>query len=184
MWDRLLGLFGEALLRKFGAEPPQEWETALGYLNDAQIERGFRRFVFGWKGGPPALPDFMRMCRAIGDDTMDEGPRPFALPAPPTNTYDGWDITGNNRFMNYVKKRLSEHPRAWGVPHSNRQVDATRIAVGYKNAWAQDMREAGVLDPTTGEYTQPPREEQDRTWLECMRRAEADIVGLLQEKAA
>lgn len=184
MWDRLLGLFGEALLRKFGAEPPQEWETALGYLNDAQVERGFRRFVFGWKGGPPSLPDFVRMCRAIGDDSMDEGPRPLVLPTPPANTYDGWDLTGNNRFMNYVKKRLSEHPRAWGRPASAQQADATRIAVAYKNAWAQDMREGGVLDPATGEYSQPPREEQDWTWLECMRRAEVDIVGLLQQKAA
>lgn len=184
MWDRLLGLFGDALLRKFGAEPPQEWETGVGYLTDLQIERGFKRFVFGWKGGPPSLPDFVRMCRSIGDDTVDEGPRPFVLPAPEPDKYDGWDITGNNRFLNYVKTRLANHPRAWGVPGSTKQAEATRIAVAYKNAWAQDMREAGTLDAATGEFAMPPREVQDRTWIDAMGRAEADIMLLQRAKAA
>jgi hypothetical protein len=69
----LLGCFGDALLRKFGAQPPQEWVGAIGALNQRQIERGMRRLLFGWKGGPPSLPDFMRLCRTIGGDEFDDG---------------------------------------------------------------------------------------------------------------
>lgn len=180
-----MGLFGDALLRKFGAEPPQEWETGVGYLNDAQIERGFRRFVFGWKGGPPSLPDFMRMCRSIGDDAMDEGlPRLIALPPADTRQFDGWDITANNRFWKYITKRLTDEPRAWGAPSSTQQAEATRIGVAYKNAWAQDMREAYMVDPVSGEIVLPSNEEQSSTWIKCMGRAEADIMLLLRGKAA
>jgi hypothetical protein len=186
VWDRLLGLFGDALLRKFGAEPPQEWETGVGYLTDAQIERGFRRFVFGWKGGPPSLPDFMRMCRAVGDDTIEEGPQPrfIALPSADDGRFDGWDLTANNRFFRYVVHRLTKTPRAWGAPGSGRQADATKIAVGYKNAWAQDMREADQVDTASGEVIRVPRETQDRAWTDVMKRAEADIALMPPREAA
>lgn len=186
VWDRLLGLFGDALLRKFGAEPPQEWETGVGYLTDAQIERGFRRFVFGWKGGPPSLPDFVRMCRAIGDDSMEEGPRSNLIALPPADDgkFDGWAITSNNRFFRYVAHRLTEHPRAWGAPGSGQQADASRIAVAYKNAWAQDMREGDAVDTGSGEVMRLSREVQDSAWVDAMKRAEADIGMFLAEKAA
>ena len=181
-----MGLFGEALLRKVGAEHPQEWETGIGYLTDAQIDRGFRRLVFGWKGAPPSLPEFVRICRSVGDDSMEEGPQPhlIALPAADERKFDGWDITANNRFWKYITKRLTDEPRAWGAPGSTRQVDATRIAVGYKNAWAQDMREADAVDRGSGEVIRLSTEEQDRTWIDAMGRAEADIMALMRKKAA
>lgn len=190
VWDRLLGLFGDALLRKFGAEHPQEWETGIRYLTDAQIDRGFRRLVFGWKGGPPSLPDFVRMCRSIGgasidDVLLDEGPQRFvALPAADSGQFDGWAITSNNRFFKYIGHRLTAHPRAWGPPASSLQADATRIAVGYKNAWAQDMREGDEVDTASGEVMRLSRETQDRTWDDAMKRAEADIAALMARKAA
>jgi hypothetical protein len=183
VWDRLLGFFGDALLRKWGPEPPPEWESALCTLQQREVERGFKRLLYGWKGGPPNLPDFMRLCRSVGDE-IDDGPRPIALPRPDEGKFDGWDITGNNRFMNYVKKRLAGQPRAWGAPGSTHHANATRIAVAYKNAWAQDMREGGTLDPVTGEFAQPSRPEQDRNWSSCMERAEADIAALMARKAA
>lgn len=179
-----MGLFGDALLRKFGAEHPQEWETGIGYLTDAQIDRGFRRLVFGWKGGPPSLPDFVRTCRAVGDDTLEEGPRRIPLPAADDGKFDGWAITSNNRFFKYIGHRLTAHPRAWRPPASTLQADATRIAVGYKNAWAQDMREGDEVDTASGEVMRLSRETQDRTWDDAMKRAEADIAALMGRKAA
>ena len=173
------------MLRKFGDAPPEEWSEAIDELNDFQIRRGFRRLTFGWKGGVPNLPDFVRLCRAIGDDAPDEGPRQHvALPAPPAQQFDGWDLAANNRFRKYVTRRLTEYPRAWGAPASARQADATRVAVSYKNAWAQDMREADSLDPTTGEIVRVSEDDQSRTFAECMVRAEADIVVFLRGKAA
>lgn len=188
-----MGYFGDSLLRKFDATPPPEWVEAIDDLNDFQIRRGFRRLRFGWKGGVPNLPDFVRLCRAIGDDAPDEGPRELvSLPAPTsTQQFDGWDISGNFRFLKYVTNRLTSNPRAWGGPPpgepwfrngnptSGAQAESTRIAVRYKNAWAQDMREGYLVNPGTGEIVPPGLEEQAQTFAECMKRAEADIAAYL-----
>lgn len=185
MWDKLLGYFGDSLLRKFGEVPPDEWIEAIAELNDFQIRRGFKRLRHDWNGGAPSLPDFMRYCRAIGDSAPDEGPSErIPVPAIEGPKFDGWDITSNNRFLKYVGHRLTDTPRAWGFPGSAAQAEATRIAVGYKNAWAQDMREASELDAATGEIVLPPDEFQARMWNECMRRAEADITTYFAGKAA
>lgn len=184
IWDRLLGYFGDALLRRFGKDPPTEWVEAIDALNRFQLERGMRRLKFGGKGGAPSLPEFMRLCRAIADDGIEEGPRPLALPAPQTGNFDGWDIAANNRFWKYVTKRLTDAPRAWGPPNSTQQAEATQIGVAYKNAWAQDMREACTVDPVSGEIVMPSNAEQSSTWINCMGRVEADILLLMRGKAA
>lgn len=184
IWTRFAGMFGaDALERKFGKSPPPEWTVMLSRLKDFEIDRGVRRLAYSGKPNVPSLPEFTRLCRMVADDTVDEGPRPIALAAPAAGSFDGWAITSNNRFMNYVKKRLSAEPRAWGPAGSSLQQDATRIAVAYKNAWAQDMREAGFVDVTTGELSQALREQQDSSWISCMGRAEADIMLLLRKVA-
>src|SRR5690242_10333455 len=135
VWDRLLGFFGDALLRKFDAEPPQEWIEAISELNDFQIQRGFRRLRYGWKGGVPNLPDFVRFCTAIGDDAPDEGPRQSnPLPAIDGPKLDGWDISGNMKFWKYITHRLTAEYRPWGAPWTEEHAECTRIAVRYKNA--------------------------------------------------
>lgn len=185
VWKHMVGMFGgDAVERKYGKLPPAEWKAMLSRLKEVEIDRGIRRLAYSGKPHVPTLPEFTKLCRAVADDGIEEGPRPVALPAPDAGKFDGWDITGNNRFMNYVKQRLAAQPRAWGVPGSTRQADATRIAVAYKNAWARDMREGGTLDPATGEFVQPTREVQDSTWIDTMKRAESDIAALMREKAA
>jgi hypothetical protein len=196
VWDRLLGLFGEALLRKFGAEHPQEWETGIGYLTDAQVDRGFRRLVFGWKGAPPSLPEFVRVCRSIGDEDIDEGPQPLALPNPDKFQCDGWDIAGNMRLLKHITTTLAAKSDALGqVPEMQReyrhgkffrllsvpspqQVQTTAILVAYKKAWSQDMREWGV-DAETGELLKPTLAQQDEAWSSCMERAMIEIKQFL-----
>jgi hypothetical protein len=164
-------------VRKFGEEPPEEWIAALTRVNDYQVERGLRRMVFGWKGGPPSLPDFVRYCRAIGDE-YDEGPRDRA-PAPKVEgpKLDGWDISGNIRFWKYITHRLADSYRPWGAASTEEHDRCTGIAMAYKNAWAADMRESDQLDPSSGEIIRLPEEEQSRLFADCMRRAEADIAG-------
>lgn len=63
---------------------------------------------------------------------------------------------------------------------STQQAEATKIAVSYKNAWAQDMREGGMLDESTGELAQPQIEAQNLSWADCMRRAESEIDNCLE----
>lgn len=155
MWDRLLGCFGDALLRKFGAEPPPEWVAGLSMLSAAQHERGLRRVVFGWKGGPPSLPDFVRLCRSIGDD-IDEGPKPVALPAPDTFSGDEWDVAANRYLRGHLTLRLYADPHRYGRRASSRTMqDASpefvanvALLVEAKRCWAVDMRAIGrEVDP-------------------------------------
>ena len=190
IWARLLGCFGDAMLRKYGAEPPHEWIGALGMLTAAQHERGLRRLVFGWKGGPPSLPDFMRLCRAIGTDEFDEGqPDQPRLPPPDAFAGDNWDMAANRYLMGHIAKRLSENPRFYGKPASYeamrandddlRQlgldkhnldasgefVDNVAKLVAAKNAWAADMRDLAV----NGEV---PPSTQKAVWYDLMNTAE------------
>lgn len=185
IWTRFAGMFGaDALERKFGKSPPPEWTAMLSRLNPFEVDRGLRRLAYSGKPHVPSLPEFTKLCRAVADDGVEEGPRPIALAAPAAGNFDGWAITSNNRFLKYITKRLTAHPRAWGVPGSAQQAEATQIAVAYKNAWAQDMREGDAVDTGSGEVMRLSREVQDSTWADAMKRAEADIVMFLAEKAA
>lgn len=193
-----MGLFGDALLRKFDSEPPEEWVAAISMLNDFQLERGLKRMVFTWKGGPPNLPDFVRICRAIGDDDFDTPKQQIALPRRDEFKGDHWDIAGNMRLLKHITTLLAANSAALGkvLPvrevrsasgaliclesqASSEQVSATELLVAYKKAWSQDMRE--YVDSETGEIGRPPFAEQERTWNGVMDRAMADIH---QRKAA
>lgn len=188
MWGRLLGCFGDQLLRKFGGEPPEEWVAGLSMCTAAQHERGLRRVVFGWKGAPPSLPDFMRLCRSVGTDDFDEGPSPaLALPNPDTWEGDVWDIAGNNFLRGHIAKQLSADPRHYGRPATSPVMQATKhetnpnadaspefIAnvgrlVAAKIAWAADMRDIQV----NGEV---PSAVQIAVWKDYFQRAEAQVA--------
>jgi hypothetical protein len=174
VWDRLLGCFGDALLRKFGAEPPQEWVGAISALSSQQIERGMRRVLFGWKGGPPNLPDFMRLCRTIGGEEFEEGPKSLALPNPDNWQGDKWDIASNLRLMSYLMRQVVKKTRVFGEPNSPQMKRATDIMVGYKKRWAALMRDWDH-DRQTGEIIEPPMEDQNASWAGLIESAEAEI---------
>ena len=166
VWDRLLGCFGEGLLRKFGATPNQEWTAAIDMLDDRQIERGLRRIVFGWKGGPPNLPDFMRLCRTIGDVGIEEGPEPrWALPAPDDYAGDSWDMAANKYLLGHIATRLSEKPGCYGAQNSVEMRAAVAKLLAAKNAWAADMRDLAV----NGEV---PPSTQKAVWYDLISTAE------------
>lgn len=179
MWDRLLGCFGDALLRKFGAEPPEEWIAGLSMLSAAQHERGLRRLLFGWKGGPPNLPDFMRLCRSVADD-IDEGPRPIALPAPDSFTGDVWDVAANKYLMGHIAKQLTADPRHYGTPGgigrgnpSAEFIANVGALVAAKKLWAADMRDLAAHHTVPGEV---PPEIQKAVWADYLGRVEQQIA--------
>lgn len=186
LWKRFVGMFGgPAVERKYGLEPPPEWVAMMGRLKDFELDRGVRRLAYNGARDVPSLPQFTSLCRAVGDDGIDEGPRSaVALPNPDTRKYDGWALTANNRFCRYVLDRLMTDPRTWGPAGSNEQHVSTQIGVAYKNAWARDMRDAETADPHTGEMVRPPREVQDSAWWSCMERMEAEIAATHQRAAA
>jgi hypothetical protein len=162
-----LGLFGDSLLRKFGAQPPGEWVAAIKSLNDYQLRQGMRRMTFSGKPHAPSLPEFVKLCRAIGhmDDIPDQ-PKVSPFPLLPAGLFDKWDMAGNNRLLSFVLK--------CGTQHRYFDERQTRILVVLKNRWVELIRDSAVNDEV-------PPEEQQSAWDECMRMAEAEIV---REKAA
>lgn len=185
-----MGCFGEALLRKFGAEPPQEWTDALRGLAMGQLERGMRRVVFGWKGGPPSLPDFIRLCRTVGTDEFDEGESDRQrLPAPDSFNGDAWTMAANRYLLGHIATRMSQNPKFYGQPASYKamrarqdeldllgldkhNLDASPVfienvhaLVAAKNAWADDMRDLAVDGGV-------PVETQKAVWRDWIGRAE------------
>lgn len=175
IWRRLGGMFGaDAVTRKFGQTPPPEWQAMLSRLKDFEVDRGIRRLAYSGKSHVPSLPEFTKLCRMVADDDVDEGPRPPSLPAP-EGKFDGWDVRGNDRFLKYIGHHLVENFRPWGEAWTGEHAECTKIAVRYKNAWTQDMRERyGInIDDTIA----PLDEYQLNTFAECMRRAEVDITA-------
>src|SRR6185437_102688 len=147
LWDRLLGCFGDPLLKKFGAEPPEEWVLALGSLDSRQIARGMRRIVFGWKGPPPSLPDFMRLCRSVGEDDFDEGPRPLERLNRDDGHEDPWLMTANRHLLAHLLRVVGENPKCYGHPDEPGFVDNVQALVTAKNLWVADMRDLATHHP-------------------------------------
>lgn len=134
----------------------------MGGLDPRQIARGLRRIVFGWKGGPPNLPDFMRLCRTVGDDDFDEGPRELPRLIDEGPTQDEWEVTANRHLFAHIMRRMQADPKCFGEPataHGMRVmttpsadaspefVAAVHRLVAAKKAWAADMRELATNGP-------------------------------------
>ena len=190
----MAGMFGaDALERKFGKTPPPEWNVMLDRLKDFELDRGIRRLAYSGKQHVPSLPEFTKLCRMVGDDSVDEGPQRVALPAPSEWNGDAWDIESNQRLLKFLTTMLTENSKSLGqvipcrrVMHpkqpdkflhllaqaSDQQAWSTAVLVGYKQAWARDMRE--YVDAETGEIL-PPSAYRQKTWNECMARAMSEI---------
>lgn len=170
VWSRLAGCYGEALARKFGDEPPEEWRAAITALSDYQLTQGMRRLLFSGKSHVPALPEFVRLCRAIGhmDDVPDQRPSLPALthdkPEP-----DKWVVAGNRRLLRYITTRCAASSRCFGDPsrESNPNfVHNVKTLVAYKNRWTEVMQETATEQGV-------PVDDQMMFWRECMREAES-----------
>lgn len=160
VWARIIGLFGgDAVKRKYGASMPPEWRGIVAKLNAVELDRGMRRLVYSGRDQVPSLPVFVKLCRAIGDDSIDDGPRATALPNPDRWQGDDWDRAANRHLQAHITRRLHADPRCYGAPASGRAMrilsreespnaDASpqfvrnvHRLVAAKKAWAADMRD-------------------------------------------
>jgi hypothetical protein len=170
VWKRLTGLYGgEALDRKFGLTPPDEWVAMLGRLGDYEIDRALRRLAYGAKGTVPSLPEFVSLARMARHDDWDE---PQLGPPRLEHQYAGdvWDMRANSWLLHYLTSRQRE---GWLYcdldcnPNSQESKDLTAPLVKYKNAWARDMREYGK---------DVPLDYQVKHWRADMALAEIEIT--------
>jgi hypothetical protein len=168
LWRRFGGLFGgDAVERKFGPNPPVEWVEMVGRMNDFELQRGLRRLVASGKAHVPTLPEFVKLCRAVGDDAEFGGSKATnALPAPPPAITDVWGSAANTHLLGYVLG----HAKDFRGPDCGRR---TEILVRWKNEWARLMR-----DSDESEREVPA---QKSLWAACMNQAETEIA---QEAAA
>jgi hypothetical protein len=190
VWERLLGLYGDSLLRKFGPEPPDEWTAALTQVNEHQLARGMRRLLFSGKPHAPSLPEFMRLCRNVGNDEFEEGESPVALPNP-QGQGDKWDGAAGIHLLGYITRRSKEgihycceDTRMGRRPahHPSRETEElTAPLVRMKDAWARDCREKCDAD---GVIVEPSIETQKAWWNECMRLAEGLVAEVRASYAA
>lgn len=176
VWRRFAGLFGgDAIMRKFGKDIPPEWTSVLSKLKDYELDRGLRRLVHSGRDGVPSLPAFVKLCRTIQDDGVDEGPSPIALPNPDKWEGDKWDIASNLRLMAYLMRQVVEKTRVFGAPDSPEMKRATDIFVDHKKRWAALMRDWDV-NRETGEIIEPPMEDQNASWAGLIESAEAEVA--------
>lgn len=156
------GLFGaDALERKFGREIPTEWRGIVERMPIPELERGMRRLVYSGKAHVPTLPEFVKLCKAIGDDGEFGGPKQSTpLIAGPPDVTDNWGAAANRHLMAEVYK----NPRRFASPDCER---ITAVLVRWKNEWARLMREADDAD------REP--QAQRNLWAACMSQAEEEI---------
>lgn len=190
VWQRFAGLFGaDSVKRKFGATPPAEWVGVIGKLDPRELERGMRRLVHSGRDQLPTLPAFVRLCRALADDSINEGPgtaRP--LPNPETQRGDEWDTAANKHLQAHLTRRLHSDPQCYGRPatsHAMRTMSRERDAaadaspdfvrnverlIAAKTAWAADMRDLAQNGSVSVER-------QRECWREYIEEAEAEIAA-------
>lgn len=166
VWARIVGLFGgDAVKRKYGPSMPAEWRGIIAKLDAVQLERGMRRLVYSGRDQVPSLPAFVKLCRAVGDDTIDDEPQAPALPNPDRWQGDDWDNAANRHLLAHITRKLAANPAHYGrgasfkalrasekdlrdlgldrhsLDATPRFVDNIQRLVGAKNAWAADMRD-------------------------------------------
>ena len=195
IWRRFAGMFGaDALERKFGAKPPAEWIVMLGRLNDRQIDQGIRRLAYSGKAHVPTLPEFTKLCRAIGGEDFDEGDhRPVALPNPDNWSGDTWDAAANRHLLGHFIKQITQQktmrygqPASYQMLHASeddlqklgvdrhyldadgRFVQNVNKLIAAKRAWAADMRDLAV----NGDV---PSETQKAVWNDYINTAESQL---------
>lgn len=165
VWDRLLGCFGEGLLRKFGATPPDEWRGAIASLDDYKLQRGMRRMLYSGKTAPPTLPEFLKLCRTIGhDDDIPDEPATIAQITHDGWRGDKWDAAANQHLLKHVITRTCERR----APYLVSDIDMLLVA---KKLWSQDMR-----DLATSNGGAVPVETQKAIWRDYIDGAERQIA--------
>lgn len=167
-----MAFFGaDAIERKYGLEPPQDWTAAVESLGDAQLRAGIEALSKSALAFPPTLPQFVSMCRSSREFTT--GFRAIGY-----EREDAWAVAANTHLAAYLFKRNALRYSPDGDANSRVTRERTLCVVRAKNRWAQTMRE-------TAEGGHVDVETQKGFWTVEMDRAEEEIDALMaQQKAA
>jgi hypothetical protein len=63
VWLQLSGMYGKAVFREYGEEPPTLWVQAISRLTDAQIKNGLASLGNQALSFPPNLSQFVVACK-------------------------------------------------------------------------------------------------------------------------
>jgi hypothetical protein len=141
VWQHLAGLFGaDALERKFGPDPPPEWEAALSDLNDAQLHHGLQSLMRTGGDRVPTLPQFIAACRDNREFSRAGTDRALAPPD------QNWELAGNRHLIALAARR--------GLEHKPIYEDEARRLWASKNDWAKCMRGSQEHDGSVDIETQ------------------------------
>lgn len=163
-------MFGaDTLDRRYGLTPPDSWRDTFDRMPHVELQRGLRRLSFSGARHLPTLPEFVKLCRVVGDDQEFGGAKQTQSLTHERRVTDEWGAVANAHLMAEVYK----NPRRFRPPHG---VAITEILVRWKNEWARLMREA------TAEDREPSA--QKSLWRACMNQAEAEIAEMLAPEAA
>jgi hypothetical protein len=173
LWLRFAGMFGaEALSRKYGDRPPEEWVKVVGKLRRPEFERGLRRMLHSGKPHIPTLPEFLRLCREVGGDDPD-APQPLKLTAPLQPPPDKILKEGGKNLLREILRAAHRWGPARGDRAGRHEAD-TLVLVRWKNEWVRLMRSAD----------EDERESSHRQWWrQCMTAAWAEIEGPAPQRA-
>lgn len=182
LWRRFVGLFGgDALTRKFGPTPPEEWTVMIDRLKEYELERGVRRLTYSGKSYIPSLPEFLKLCREVASDQFPDEQRPAHVSqiAGPQSHMDGWDAIANNHLMGYITRK-AQHKIYYcstemaagefkAFDPDSQTIALTQPLVQAKNVWASDMREAHAAGTV-------PEDHGKVWWDAAMKNAEAVVI--------
>lgn len=159
VWQHLAAMFGaDALKRKFGLQPPEEWSAALSYLADAQLQHGLDALLRSGSEHMPSLPQFLASCRSAREFSADQA----QLALPGAEKPDAWESAANSHLLGYVAK--------CGAVRRYFDRRETLILCQFKRSWAEDCR----VDAIEGGMPVP---EQKRRWREAMLGAEQAMAA-------
>lgn len=65
VWVQLAEIYGKALYREHGSEPPMLWKQAIDRLSDAEIQRGLANLAEEALAYPANLGQFVEACQHI-----------------------------------------------------------------------------------------------------------------------
>lgn len=170
VWRHMAQFFGaDALQRKFGDTPPDDWRQFINRLSDYELKRGLRRMVNGGKAFPPSLPEFLRMAHEVGGDYPGDAqynPKQIAAPTEETDLQK-WHNMAGLKLLGYISRRAGERE------YFDEQT--TRPLVDAKNLWAEEMYEHH-LNKTM------PADNGKQLWADCFAKANLSIAYILKSR--
>lgn len=163
VWRHMMQMFGaDALQRKFGDSPPDDWSAFINRLSDYELKRGLRRMVNGGKAFPPSLPEFLKMAHEVGGDYPGDAqynPKQIAAPSGVTELQK-WHGMAGLKLLGYITRCAGKRE------YFDKQT--TQPLVDAKNLWVEEMYEhfcKGTMPPDNGK----------QLWADCFAKARASI---------